>query len=119
MFYGNAQSIVTFVRNLLEISMGFYRTAFHLKLLFDKSKYIFDQSIWECNGHFNHWLSNTKAFLCGIWNLHREKLYPSGSSDLVLHNSINQCMVIGQWQRCYGSAFMRNLFYLFINFIKD
>ena len=28
MFYGNAQSIVVFVRNLLKILMGFYRTTF-------------------------------------------------------------------------------------------
>ena len=35
-------------------------------------------------------------FLCGIWNLHREKLNPSGSSDLVLHSSINQCVVNGR-----------------------
>ena len=28
MFHGNAQSIVVFVRNLLEILMGFYRTTF-------------------------------------------------------------------------------------------
>ena len=46
--------------------------------------------------HFNHWFSNTKAFLCGIWNLRREKLYPSGSSDLVLHSSINRCVVNGR-----------------------
>ena len=39
---------------------------FHLKSSFDKTKYIFDQSIWECNGHFDHCFSNTKAFLCGI-----------------------------------------------------
>ena len=44
-------------------------TNFHLKSSFDKTKYIFDQSIWECNGHFDDWFSNTKAFLCGIWNL--------------------------------------------------
>ena len=55
---------------------------------------IFDQSIWECNGHFDHWFSNTtKAFLCGLWNLRREKLYPLGLSDLVLHSSINQYVV--------------------------
>ena len=47
-----------------------------IKVSFDKTKYIFDQSIWECNGHFDDWFSNTKAFLCGIWNLRREKLYP-------------------------------------------
>ena len=38
----------------------------------------------------------TKAFLCGIWNLYREKLYPSGSSDVVLHSSINRCVVNGK-----------------------
>ena len=71
--------------------MGFYKTTFiksHLKYI------IFDQSIWKCNSHFDHWFSNTKDFLCGIWKLHREKLYPLGSSDLVLHSSsIHACMV--------------------------
>ena len=81
MLYGNDQSTVTFVRNLLEILMGFYRTAFHLKSSLDKTKYIFDPSIWECNSYFNHWFSNTKAFLYGIWNLHREKPNSLGSSD--------------------------------------
>ena len=57
---------------------------------------IFDQSVWESKGHFDRWFSNTKAFLCGIWNLCREKLYPLGSSDLVLHSSINRCMVNGR-----------------------
>ena len=75
---------------------GFLQNDFHLKSSFDKTKYIFDQSIWECNGHFDDWFSNTKAFLCGIWNLRREKLYPSGSSDLVLHSSINRCVVNGR-----------------------
>ena len=46
MFYGNAQSIVVFVKNLFKILIGFYRTTdFHLKSSFDKTKYIFDQSI--------------------------------------------------------------------------
>ena len=99
-----------FIKNL----DGFLQYDFHLKSSFDKTKFIFDQGIWECNGHFDDWFSNTKAFLCGIWNLRREKLYPSGSSDLVLHSSMHQSMR-GQWQRCYGSAFMRYLFiYLFI-----
>ena len=43
----------------------------------------------------------TKAFLCGIWNLHREKLYPSGSFDLVLHSSIYQCVVNGSNSNSY------------------
>ena len=85
MFYGNAQSIV-FVRNLLEIlKSGTRLYTIH-----------FDQSIWECNGHVDDWFSNTKALLCGIWNLRGERLYPSGSSDLVLHSSINQCVVNGR-----------------------
>ena len=75
---------------------GFLENNFHLKSSFDKTKYIFDQSIWESNDHFDDWFSNTKALLCGIWNLHRGKLYPSGSSDLVLHSSINRCVVNGR-----------------------
>ena len=82
----------SFITNLDE----FLQNDFHLKSSFDKTKHIFDQSILECNGHFDDWFSNTMAFLCGIWNLHREKLYPSGSSDLLLHSSINQCMVNGR-----------------------
>ena len=77
--------------------MGFYRTTLiHLNSSFDKTKYIFDWSIWEGNGHLDHWFSNTKAFFYGIWNLHTEKLYPLGSSDLILHSSINRCMVNGR-----------------------
>ena len=64
-----------FIRNL----DGILQNDFHLKSSFDKTKYIFDQSIWECNGHFDDSFSNTKAFLCGIWNLCRKKLYPLGS----------------------------------------
>ena len=75
---------------------GFLQNDFHLKSSCDKTKYIFDQSIWKFNGHFGHWFSNTKAFLCGIWNLRREKLYPSGSFNLVLHSSINRCVVNGR-----------------------
>ena len=41
---------------------GILQNDFHLKSSFDTSKYIFYQSIWEYNGHFNHWYSNTKAF---------------------------------------------------------
>ena len=81
-----------FIRNL----DGFLQNDFHLKSSFDKTKYIFDQSILERNGHFDHWFLNAKALLCGIWNLCREKLYPSGSSDLVLHSFINRYMVNGR-----------------------
>ena len=80
-----------FIRNL----EGFLQNEFHLKSSFDKANFIFDQGIWECNGHFDDWFSNTKAFSCGIWNLRKEKLYPSGSSNLVLHSFINQCVANG------------------------
>ena len=39
---------------------------FHLKSSFDKTKYMLDQSIWKCNVHFDHWFSNTRAFLGSI-----------------------------------------------------
>ena len=34
---------------------------FHLKPSLDKTKKIFDQSVWECNGHFDYWFSNTNT----------------------------------------------------------
>ena len=46
---------------------GILQNDFHLMSSFNKTKCIFDQSIWECNGHFDDWFSNSKAFLCGIW----------------------------------------------------
>ena len=49
-----------FIRNLDDL---------HLKSLSDKTKYIFDQSIWECNGHFDDWFSNTKAFFCVAYGI--------------------------------------------------
>ena len=46
-----------------------------IKVSFDKTKYTFDQSIWECNGHFDHRLSNTKAFfVCHLEFAQRETL---------------------------------------------
>ena len=59
---------------------------FHLMSAFEKTRYIFDQSIWECNGHFDHWFSNIKDFLCGVWNLRKEKLYPD---DFLMNTASN------------------------------
>ena len=42
---------------------GILQSDFHLNSSFYKTKYIFEQSIWKCNGSLNHWFSNTKAFL--------------------------------------------------------
>ena len=50
-----------FLRNLDEILCNF-----HLKPSSDKTEYIFDHSIWEYNGYFDHWFSNTKTDLCGL-----------------------------------------------------
>ena len=47
-----------FIRNL----DGILQNDFHLRSSFNKIKYIFDQSIWKCNGHFDNWFLNTKAF---------------------------------------------------------
>ena len=54
---------------------------------FKKTRYIFDQSIWECNGHFDHWFSNIESFLCGVWNLRKEKFYPEDFSINTASNS--------------------------------
>ena len=54
---------------------------------FEKTRYIFNQSIWECNGHFDHWFSNIKSLLCGDWNLRKEKLYPDDFSMNTTSNS--------------------------------
>ena len=73
--------------------------------------YIFDQSIWECNGHFDHWFSNIKSFLGSVWNLRKEKLYPE---DFFNEYSFKQLRreTRGQWQKCYGEASMS--IYLFM-----
>ena len=49
---------------------------FHLKLSFDKTKYIFDKSIWDCNGHFEHWFSNAVQHMEFV-----QKNDPLGSSS--------------------------------------
>ena len=103
-----------FIRNLNRI----LQNDFHLKSSSDKRKYFFNQSIWECNGHFDHWFSNTKAFLCSIWNLHREKFYPLSSSDLVLLLAQLHQLICGQWLKCYGNTFMRYLFIYLFNTIQ-
>ena len=64
----------------------------HLNPKIDKTKYIFDQSIWECNGHFDHCFSNTKVSLCSIWNFHKDGLYPSSSILFIQYFHVCTCM---------------------------
>ena len=54
-----------FIRNL----DGILQNNFHLKSSFDMTKYFFDQSIWECNGHFDHWFSNTVRLFCAAYGI--------------------------------------------------
>ena len=70
---------------------------FHLMSAFEKTRYIFDQSVWECNGHFDHWFSNIKSFLCDIWNLCKEKLYPEDfSMNTASNSSVKRRVVNGR-----------------------
>ena len=70
---------------------------FHLMSAFEKTRYIFDQSIWECNGHFDHWFSNIKSFLCDVWNLCKEKLYPEDfSMNTASNSSVERRVVNGR-----------------------
>ena len=63
---------------------------------FEKTRYVFNQSIWECNGDFDHWFSNIKSFLCGVWNLHKQKLYLEDFwINTASNSSIERCMVNG------------------------
>ena len=81
MFCGSVQPIVysnrsVFINNLSKILYS----DFHSMSAFEKTRHIFDQSIWKCNGHFDHWFSTIKSFLCCVWNLRKEKLYPENFS---------------------------------------
>ena len=67
---------------------------FHLMSAFEKTRYIFDQSIWKCNGH---WFSNIKSFLGSVWNLRKEKLYPEDfSMNTASNSSVKRRMVNGR-----------------------
>ena len=89
--YSNNRSV--FINSLSKILCS----DFHLMSAFEKTRYIFDQSIWECNGHFDHWFSNIKDFLCGVWNLRKEKLYPDDFlMNTASNSSVERCVVNGR-----------------------
>ena len=72
--------------------MVFYSTtSSFIKSSFDKTKYIFDQSIWECNGYFDHWFSNSEGFF--VW--HMEFVQGETSFDLAAP-SINAWSMLGR-----------------------
>ena len=69
--FRRAKSKVVWYSKLLGKDKNSYCSDFHLMSAFENTRYIFDQSIWECNGHFDHWFSNIKSFLCSVWKIFR------------------------------------------------
>ena len=63
MFYGNAQNIVAIRKEFIKNLDGFLQNDFHLKSLTRLNTFL----IRVCNGHFDHWFSNTKAFF--VWHM--------------------------------------------------
>ena len=77
--YNNNRSV--FINSLSNILCS----DFHLMSAFEKTRYIF------------HWFLNIKSFLCGIWNLHKEKLYPEDfSMNTALNSSVERRVVNGR-----------------------
>ena len=69
MFCGSVQPIYSNNRSVFINSLSkILCSDFHLMSAFEKTRYIFDQSIWECNGHFDHWFSNIKDF-CAVFGI--------------------------------------------------
>ena len=64
---------------------GILDNGFKLKSPYEKTRFIFDQSIWECNGH---WFFNIKAVLCNIWNYRKQKLHSENESLDLSSNAI-------------------------------
>ena len=104
--YSNNRSV--FINSLSKILCS----DFHLMSAFEKTRYIFDQSIWECNGLFNHWFSNIKSFLCGVWNLHKEKLYPEDfSMNTSSNSSVKRCVVNGRNAMAMSMLYSMSIYY--------
>ena len=62
-------------------------------------KMVYMSIIINCNSSqfFSHWFSNIKDFLCGVWNLRKEKLYPEDfSMNTASNSSIERRMVNGR-----------------------
>ena len=98
MFCGSVQPIVTIESVFINSLSKILCSDFHLMSAFEKTRYIFDQSVWECNGHFDHWFSNIKSsVLCGIWNLRKEKLHSEDfSMNIASNSSVKRCIVNGR-----------------------
>ena len=67
---------------------GILDNGFNLKSPYEKTRFIFDQSIWECNGH---WFLNIKAILSNIWNYRKQKLH-SENESLDLSSNAMACI---------------------------
>ena len=91
--YSNNRSV--FINILSKILCSDFR----LMSAFEKTRYIFDQSIWECNGHFDYWFSNIKTFFA------QGKTLSRGFFDEYSFKQLRREMR-GQWQKCYCEASM-------------
>ena len=69
---------------------------FHLMSAFEKTRYIFDQSIWECNGHFDHWSQILKALFVQCLEFAQGKLYPEVLMNTASNSSVERRMVNGR-----------------------
>ena len=79
--YSNNRSV--FINSLSKILCS----DFHLMSAFEKTRYIFDQSIWNVMVTLITGSQILKAFLYGVWNLRKEKLYLEDFSMITASNS--------------------------------
>ena len=104
--YNNNRSV--FINSLSKILCS----DFHLMSAFEKTRYIFDQSIWECNGHFDHWFSNIKRLFVRCLEFAQGKTLSRGFFDEYSFKQLRQ-ETRGQWQKCYGEVSM-SIYYYYI-----
>ena len=75
MFYGNAQMYSSIRKKFIKNLDGFLQNDLHLKSSFDKTKYIFYQSIWECNGHFDALVFQILRLFCVAYEICAERSF--------------------------------------------
>ena len=86
-----SNNISVFINSLSKILCS----DFHLMSAFEKTRYIFNQSIWECNGHLIVGSQILKAF-CVVFGI-CAKLYPEDfSMNTASNSSVERRVVNGR-----------------------